>query len=132
MHDELPETDRTRLRRKPERGRFDRATINSILDEAIFCTVAFADGGRPWAVPMVGGRIDDTLYLHGNLANHVLTTMAEGIQICVAVTLVDASCSRGRSFGNRWTTDRCCCSESHRRSPTTPSASVRSRPLWST
>jgi nitroimidazol reductase NimA-like FMN-containing flavoprotein (pyridoxamine 5'-phosphate oxidase superfamily) len=89
MDDQLTETDRTRLRRKPERGRFDRATLNSILDEAIFCTVAFADDG-PWAVPMVYGRVDNTLYLHGNVANHMLTTIVGGTEICVSVTLVDA------------------------------------------
>jgi nitroimidazol reductase NimA-like FMN-containing flavoprotein (pyridoxamine 5'-phosphate oxidase superfamily) len=87
---ELTQTDRTRLRRKAERGRFDRASVNAILDEAIFCTVAFAAGGRPWAVPMVYGRIHDTLYLHGNVTNHLLTAMADGVEVCVSVTLVDA------------------------------------------
>lgn len=89
MTDQLIETDQTRLRRKPERGQFDRALVNSILDEAIFCTVAVVQDGRPRAVPMVYGRIDDLLYLHGSVANQTLSGATDEIELCVSVTLVD-------------------------------------------
>ena len=90
MDDQLTETERTRLHRKHERGHFDRTTINSILDEAIHCTVAFAQDGRPFAIPMVFARIDNDLYLHGAVANRMLTAMTRGAEICVSVTLIDA------------------------------------------
>ena len=90
MTDRLIETDRTRLRRKPERGQFDRALVNSILDEAIFCTVAVVHDGRPRAAPMVYVRLDDMLYLHGSVANQTLAGATDGVELCVSVTLVDA------------------------------------------
>ncbi len=60
----IPTTERTRVRRKPERGSYDRATINAILDEALVCHVGFAVDGQPYVIPATYGRIGDQLYLH--------------------------------------------------------------------
>jgi hypothetical protein len=38
---ELPRSDRTRVRREPKRGAYDRATIDAILDEGIVCHLGF-------------------------------------------------------------------------------------------
>ena len=79
-------TDRTRLRRKPARGSHDRAVIDAILDEAIVCHVAFPG---PIVIPTTHVRTDDTLYLHGSAASHMLQRLATGCEVCVAVTLLD-------------------------------------------
>ncbi len=42
-----PATDRVRVRRKPERGRYDRATIHAILDAGLVAHVGFVLDGRP-------------------------------------------------------------------------------------
>jgi len=60
---ELRPTPRTTLRRKRDRGHFDRATINSVLDAGLFCHVGFSVEGSPFVVPMVYARIGDTLYV---------------------------------------------------------------------
>ena len=41
----MASTDRTRVRREPDRGRYDRETIDSILDEALFCHLGFVVDG---------------------------------------------------------------------------------------
>ena len=85
----LEQTPRTRLRRKADRGRHDRPTVEAILDEALICHVGFAVDGRPWVVPTAYARIDDQLYLHGATGNFALRTLASGVDVCVTVTLLD-------------------------------------------
>jgi nitroimidazol reductase NimA-like FMN-containing flavoprotein (pyridoxamine 5'-phosphate oxidase superfamily) len=84
-----PPTDRTRVRRKAERGRYDRATVDAILDEALLCHVGFAVDGHPWVLPTAFARIDDHVYLHGATGNFALRALADGVEACVTVTLID-------------------------------------------
>jgi nitroimidazol reductase NimA-like FMN-containing flavoprotein (pyridoxamine 5'-phosphate oxidase superfamily) len=86
---QITPTDRTTVRRKAERADYDRALIESIIDEALSCHVGFAIDGRPWVIPTIHARIDDNLYVHGAVANHMLRTVASGIDTCVTITLVD-------------------------------------------
>jgi nitroimidazol reductase NimA-like FMN-containing flavoprotein (pyridoxamine 5'-phosphate oxidase superfamily) len=86
---QLEPTDRTRHRRLPKRGSFDVALIHAVLDEALMCHVGFAVDGRPWVVPTIHARVDDRLYLHGAVANHMLGAIAGGVEACVTVTIVD-------------------------------------------
>jgi len=83
-------TDRTKVRRLPKRANYERDLIDGIIDEALSCHVGFAIDGRPWVVPTIHARIDDRLYLHGAVANHMLKSLAGGIEACVTITLVDA------------------------------------------
>jgi nitroimidazol reductase NimA-like FMN-containing flavoprotein (pyridoxamine 5'-phosphate oxidase superfamily) len=89
MSDEFAKTARNTLRRLPARGRYDRATVNAILDEGLICQVGFAVDGQPYVIPTIHARIDGVLYLHGAPANHMLGRLGSGIPACVNVTLVD-------------------------------------------
>jgi uncharacterized protein len=82
-------TDRTRLRRLPDRGTYDRATTYAILDEALVCHVGFVAGGQPMVIPTTYGRDGDHLLIHGSAAGRLLRTVAGGVDVCVAVTLLD-------------------------------------------
>lgn len=82
-------TDRTRVRRLPERGKYDRETVYSILDDASICHVGFVAEGRAVVIPTLFGRDGDRLYIHGSTASRMLRALAGGIDICVTVTLVD-------------------------------------------
>lgn len=82
-------TDRTRLKRLPKRGRFDRDTINAILDEAFICHVGFVVDGQPYVIPTGFARTGDDLYIHGSSASRMLRNLSKGIEVCVTVTLVD-------------------------------------------
>ncbi len=82
-------TDRTRIRRLPERGVYDRETIHRILDEALVCHVGIVREDGPFVVPTIFGRIGDTLYFHGSVASGNLRQMRDGAEICVTATIVD-------------------------------------------
>jgi nitroimidazol reductase NimA-like FMN-containing flavoprotein (pyridoxamine 5'-phosphate oxidase superfamily) len=82
-------TPRTRLRRLPERGAFDRAAIDAILDEAFVCHIAFVVDGQPFAIPTGFVRVGDALYIHGSAASRMVRQLATGLDVCCTVTLVD-------------------------------------------
>src|SRR5512140_708627 len=86
---QITPTDRTKVRRLPKRANYDRELIDAVIDEALSCHVGFAIDGRPWVVPTIHARIDDRLYLHGAVANHMLRALDRGIEACVTITLVD-------------------------------------------
>jgi nitroimidazol reductase NimA-like FMN-containing flavoprotein (pyridoxamine 5'-phosphate oxidase superfamily) len=88
MSDALLETERTKLRRKADRGTFDRAVAHAILDEAYLAHVGFVIDGEPRVLPMTFGRDGEVLYLHGAVGNAMLRAAA-GVQVCVTVTLLD-------------------------------------------
>lgn len=85
----LPITDRSKIRRVPKRGHYDRATINQILDEALVVHVGFTVNHQPYVIPMGYGRDGDRLYLHGSSASRMLQNLEKGIDICVTATLLD-------------------------------------------
>lgn len=85
----LEVTDRTRVRRKPGRGSHERAVIDQILDEALVCHVAFVGHGAPVVLPTTQVRVGDAIYVHGSAASHMLRTLAGGVDVSVAVTLID-------------------------------------------
>lgn len=82
-------TPRTRLHRRPQRGVFDRAALNAILDEALVCHLGFVDAGQPFVIPTTFVRIDGALYVHGAAASRALHKLATGLPACVTVTLID-------------------------------------------
>jgi nitroimidazol reductase NimA-like FMN-containing flavoprotein (pyridoxamine 5'-phosphate oxidase superfamily) len=83
-------TANTTLKRLPERGSFDRATVNAILDEGFICHVAFVIDGQPFVIPTSYVRIDDMVFIHGSAASRMLRSLSSGIPVCVTVTLIDA------------------------------------------
>lgn len=88
--DTTPPSERTRVRRHPDRAAYDRATIDAILDEALFCHVGYVDGqGRPRVIPTIHGRVGDTLYIHGSNASRTLRALRDGVDVCVVATLLD-------------------------------------------
>lgn len=89
MPDRHPSSERTRVRRKADRGRYDCDTIVEILDEALICHVGFAVDDRPWVVPTAFARVGEHVYLHGAVGNFALRTLAGGAEACVSFTLLD-------------------------------------------
>ena len=90
-HDEtLAITDRTTLRRKKERGTYDRSVVHAVLDEGLLCHVGFSLDGSPFVMPMAYARVAENLYLHGATGNRMLRHLADGAEVCITVTLLDA------------------------------------------
>lgn len=82
-------SDRTRVRRLPKRGAYDRATIDAILDEGLVCHLGFVADGQPLVVPTGYARDGDRLLLHGSRASASMRALAAGAPACVTVTLLD-------------------------------------------
>jgi uncharacterized protein len=77
------------VRRLPERARYDRDTIHSILDEGLVCHVGFVAEGQPFVIPSAYARVDDRLVIHGSAASRMVKALAGGAPACVTVTLLD-------------------------------------------
>lgn len=82
-------TERTALKRLPERGAYERKTIYRVLDEGFVCHVGFIFNDEPVVIPMAYGRAGNVLYIHGSAASRMLRELASGIPVCVTVTLLD-------------------------------------------
>jgi nitroimidazol reductase NimA-like FMN-containing flavoprotein (pyridoxamine 5'-phosphate oxidase superfamily) len=87
--DIISQTDRTVLKRLPQRGSFEREQINQILDEGIVCHVGFVVDGHPVVIPTGYGRVEQDLIIHGSQASRMLRALKQGIDVCVTVTLID-------------------------------------------
>ena len=86
---DFPQTERTTLKRLPKRGVYDRRLVYGILDEGFICHVGFAVEGQPFVIPTGYARVDEQLFIHGSQVSRMLRTLSSGIDVCVAVTLVD-------------------------------------------
>jgi uncharacterized protein len=82
-------TERTRLRRLPERGSHTDEAVHTILDAGFLAHVGFCVDGQPFVIPTLYGREGNTIYLHGSAASRMMRQLEVGIPVCITVTLVD-------------------------------------------
>ena len=83
-------TDKTEITRLAKRGTYDQETIFSILDEALFCTVAYVREGQAFQIPTGFCRIGEKLYIHGSVGSFYMRELAEKkLPVCISVTLID-------------------------------------------
>ncbi|NER97597.1 MAG: pyridoxamine 5'-phosphate oxidase family protein [Symploca sp. SIO1B1] len=87
--EKLIPTQRSRIKRVPQRGQYERRAVDQILDEGLVCHVGFAIEQQPYVIPTAYGRVGDNLYIHGSPASRMLRSLQEGIEVCVTVTLLD-------------------------------------------
>lgn len=85
-----PPSERTRLRRRRDRGHYGRAVIDAILDEALIAHLGVVEpDGQPLVVPMLHARRGDVVYLHGSVAGRTMRALAAGVPACLTVSLLD-------------------------------------------
>lgn len=82
-------TPRTQVKRLPNRASYDRTQVHAILDEGLVCHLGFVVNGQPFVIPTAYGRIDDQIYIHGSPASRMLTSLEQGVEVCLTVTLLD-------------------------------------------
>jgi nitroimidazol reductase NimA-like FMN-containing flavoprotein (pyridoxamine 5'-phosphate oxidase superfamily) len=87
--DSFTTTERTRVRRHPERAHYDRATVHAILDAALMCHVGYVIDGMPYVTPTLFWRDGERLYWHGSSASHMLRAQRDGIPVCLTVSHID-------------------------------------------
>jgi nitroimidazol reductase NimA-like FMN-containing flavoprotein (pyridoxamine 5'-phosphate oxidase superfamily) len=82
-------SDRIRVRRLPERGRYDREAIDAVLDAGLVAHLGFVSDGQPFVIPTLHARVGDAVYVHGSSASRTLRQLSGGIAACLTVTLLD-------------------------------------------
>ena len=98
--DQIHPTERTRLHRQAHKASFDRDVVNSILDEALFAHVGFAEpDGQPYVFPVLHVRLGDKLVLHGSSAGRMVRHLSSGTPVCVTATLLDGLVLARAAFG---------------------------------
>lgn len=87
--DTFPTPEHGRVRRVPKRAHYDEPTVHAILDAAYIAHVGFSMDGRPFVIPMLHGRVGNTLFLHASTKSRIYTALSDGQPVCVTVTLLD-------------------------------------------
>lgn len=82
-------TDKTKVKRAPSRGNYDIRTINQILDAHFLCHLGFIYEGYPVVIPTLYGRSGKKIYIHGASTSRMIKSLEKGIDVSVAITLVD-------------------------------------------
>ena len=85
----LSPTPRSTLTRKKHRAATHREALYAVLDEALICHLGLVLHGSPVVLPTGYGHDGDTLYFHGSTGAGNLRAAADGIDVCVTVTLLD-------------------------------------------
>ena len=78
----------TKLNRKPDRGVYDRATIDAILDEGYLCHAGYESQHGPVVLPTLYGRSGDYVYFHGSPAAGMFRRAKSDVNVSLTVTLV--------------------------------------------
>ncbi|MCZ6899759.1 MAG: pyridoxamine 5'-phosphate oxidase family protein, partial [Bacteroidetes bacterium] len=80
---------KNKVKRIPDRGYYDKATVYEILDGAFVGHVGFVIDGQPFVIPMAFGRKEDHIYLHGATSSRLMRQLSDGIPACLTVTHLD-------------------------------------------
>ena len=80
---------RNEVRQLREKADYDRDTVHAILDNALVAHVSFLQDGGPVVVPMIFGREDETIFLHGARKARVIRLLEQTSVACLNITLID-------------------------------------------
>lgn len=86
---QFEKTPRNQVRRIAKRGKYDKATIYSILDQAFLCHISFVMDEQPFIIPTLYARCDEAIYIHGSHISRMLKHLQTGEKLSLCVTLVD-------------------------------------------
>ena len=84
--------DKYHVKRHDDREVFDRDQINALLDSEYVAHVGFVDNdvNEPFVIPMAFARDNDRILLHGSTGSRLMMKIAEGAQLCITVTKLNA------------------------------------------
>ncbi len=98
MTTDFTKNDLNRVRRVPDRGKYDRETVYKIIDDALICHVGLVQDGQPVVIPTIHARDGDNLLLHGATTSRLIKYAASGEPLCVAITHLDGLVLARSSF----------------------------------
>jgi len=84
--------DKYHVKRHDDREVFDRDQINALLDSEYVAHVGFVDNdvNEPFVIPMAFARDNDRILLHGSTGSRLMMKIAQGAQLCITVTKLNA------------------------------------------
>ena len=82
-------SEKSRIKRIPDRGHYDEKTLFSILDTGRICHMGFCLNGQPFVIPTLYGRDGSKIYVHGASTSRMLKNLEKGVPVCLTVTHVD-------------------------------------------
>lgn len=85
----MSQTERSKVKRAPKRGHYDKETIYKVLDDAQICHVGFIHHSKPVVIPTIFGRSADKIYIHGATVSRLMVELEKGIDISLSVAHVD-------------------------------------------
>ncbi len=75
--------------RYPSRSSVDKKILYQIIDEGLFCTIAFNRDGVPHQIPTGFARVDDYIYIHASTKSSFIDSII-GQKISFSITHLDA------------------------------------------
>lgn len=87
--DEYARGKQNQVRQLRKKAAYDKKTVHAILDAGLLAHVAFVQDGQPVVVPMLYGRRNETVFLHGARKARVIRLLEGTGTACMNVTLVD-------------------------------------------
>ena len=78
-----------KIRQLKKKAKYDKQSVYKILDAGLVAHVAFNQADGPVVVPMIYGRKDDTIYLHGARKARIIRLLENTERASLNVTLVD-------------------------------------------
>ncbi len=79
---------RTTVKRGANRAVYAGEEVKAILDAGTIAHVGVNTPDGPIVLPMAYGRDDDTIFVHGSVANAMLRA-GRSVEVCITVTIVD-------------------------------------------
>jgi nitroimidazol reductase NimA-like FMN-containing flavoprotein (pyridoxamine 5'-phosphate oxidase superfamily) len=96
----FPVTPRNRVRRLPEKARYDERAVFSVLDAGLVAHVGFVDRDHPVVIPMLYARDGGSLLLHGASKARIARLLGSDTPVCANVTLVDGIVAARSAFNS--------------------------------
>lgn len=90
MTDSYAVSRQNKVRQIREKAAYDKETVHTILDAGLIAHVAFVQDGAPVVVPMLYGRENETLFLHGARKARIIRLLEETDRVSLNITMVDA------------------------------------------
>lgn len=81
-------SERVRVKRLHERGRYDADTVHAILDAMPLASVGYVFDGQPYVTPTLQWREGNRVYWHGSSASRMLRAVDEA-DVCLSVAILD-------------------------------------------
>jgi len=75
--------------RYPSRGTEDKETMYRIIDEGVFCTIAFVRDGLAQQIPTGYCRVDDEIYIHASSKSRFIDAIVNQ-EVSFSITHMDA------------------------------------------